>query len=180
VPRLPRQHDAKEYALARCAECHQGGERGVPAVSAAATFTGGQAARVACHPPHAFTRRTTKACASCRRRHPAVARGRAEPARPGRARAAGPHHPRRCRGRDRRRVRDAAERYRHDAIALQLRSLNLLYEGMKERGSIMVVPSAMSDAAGMGTYAGLAALHAQTAAGSGPALPPAGKPGAPR
>ncbi len=52
----------------------------------------------------------------------------------------------------------AAERYRHDAIALQLRSMNLLYEGMKERGSIMVVPSAMTDAAGVGTYAGLAAL----------------------
>ncbi|HTJ45691.1 MAG TPA: slipin family protein [Kofleriaceae bacterium] len=52
----------------------------------------------------------------------------------------------------------AAERYRNDPIALQLRSMNLLYEGMKERGSIMVVPSAMADAAGAGTYAGLAAL----------------------
>lgn len=52
----------------------------------------------------------------------------------------------------------AAERYRHDPIALQLRSLNLLYEGMKERGTLMVVPSSMADAAGPGTYAGLAAL----------------------
>jgi len=57
---------------------------------------------------------------------------------------------------------DAARRYRNDPVALQLRSLNLLYEGMKERGSIMVVPSAMSDALGVGTYAGLAALGAQT------------------
>jgi regulator of protease activity HflC (stomatin/prohibitin superfamily) len=55
----------------------------------------------------------------------------------------------------------AAERYRHDPIALQLRSLNLLYEAMKERGSIMVVPSSMADSAGAGSYAGLAALGAQ-------------------
>lgn len=56
---------------------------------------------------------------------------------------------------------DAATRYRNDPVALQLRSLNLLYEGMKERGSIMVIPSAMSDALGVGTYAGLAALGGQ-------------------
>lgn len=63
----------------------------------------------------------------------------------------------------------AAARYRHDPIALQLRSLNMLYESMKERGSIMVVPSSMSDSMGMGTYAGLAALNAQAAAASAPA-----------
>jgi SPFH domain / Band 7 family len=55
----------------------------------------------------------------------------------------------------------AAARYRHDPVALQLRSLNLLYEGMKERGSIMVVPSSMTDMAGAATYAGLAALGGQ-------------------
>ncbi|HEU5055617.1 MAG TPA: slipin family protein [Kofleriaceae bacterium] len=52
----------------------------------------------------------------------------------------------------------AADRYRADPVALQLRSLNLLYEGMKERGSLLVVPSTMSDAMGVGAYAGLAAL----------------------
>jgi regulator of protease activity HflC (stomatin/prohibitin superfamily) len=56
----------------------------------------------------------------------------------------------------------AAARYHRDPVALQLRSLNLLYEGMKERGSIMVVPSAMADSAGIGTYAGLAAMAGQT------------------
>jgi regulator of protease activity HflC (stomatin/prohibitin superfamily) len=55
----------------------------------------------------------------------------------------------------------AAGIYREDTIALQLRSLNLLYEGMKERGSIMVVPSTMMDTAGAGSYAGLAALGGQ-------------------
>ncbi len=58
----------------------------------------------------------------------------------------------------------AADRYRDDPVALQLRSLNLLYEGMKERGSIMVVPSTMVDSMGVGTYAGLAALGGQTLA----------------
>jgi len=52
----------------------------------------------------------------------------------------------------------AALRYQKDPVALQLRSLNLLYEGMKERGSIMVVPSSITDTMGAGTYAGLAAL----------------------
>ena len=52
----------------------------------------------------------------------------------------------------------AAGVYRDDAIALQLRSLNLLYEGMKERGTLMVVPSAMADSMNAGNLAGLAAL----------------------
>jgi regulator of protease activity HflC (stomatin/prohibitin superfamily) len=55
----------------------------------------------------------------------------------------------------------AANRYRNDPTALQLRQLNLLYEGMKERGSFMVVPSSMTDSAHLGTYAGLAALAGQ-------------------
>jgi regulator of protease activity HflC (stomatin/prohibitin superfamily) len=60
----------------------------------------------------------------------------------------------------------AADRYRHDPIALQLRSLNLLYEGLKERGSIMVVPSSMADSMSPSSFAGLAAL-------GNSALPPA-------
>jgi uncharacterized membrane protein YqiK len=56
---------------------------------------------------------------------------------------------------------DAAGVYRQDPVALQLRSLNLLYEGMKERGTLMIVPSAMADSMGTTSYAGLAALAAQ-------------------
>lgn len=55
----------------------------------------------------------------------------------------------------------AAGIYREDAIALQLRSLNLLYEGMKERGTLMIIPSTMVDSMSAGSYAGLAALAAQ-------------------
>jgi regulator of protease activity HflC (stomatin/prohibitin superfamily) len=55
----------------------------------------------------------------------------------------------------------AAGVYRGDPIALQLRSLNLLYEGMKERGTLMIVPSTMADAMGTSSFAGLAALAQQ-------------------
>ena len=64
----------------------------------------------------------------------------------------------------------AAGIYREDATALQLRSLNLLYEGMKERGTLMIVPSTMADAMGAtGTYAGLAALAGHQPTARGPA-----------
>lgn len=59
----------------------------------------------------------------------------------------------------------AASVYRDDAIALQLRSLNLLYEGMKERGALMIIPSPMADSMSVGSYAGLAALAAQQSSG---------------
>jgi regulator of protease activity HflC (stomatin/prohibitin superfamily) len=55
----------------------------------------------------------------------------------------------------------AADIYHHDPIALQLRSLNLLYEGMKERGTLMIIPSTMADSMGAASYAGLAAYAAQ-------------------
>ena len=58
----------------------------------------------------------------------------------------------------------AAGIYREDAVALQLRSLNLLYEGMKERGTLMIIPSSMADSMGAGSYAGIAALASQHAA----------------
>lgn len=53
---------------------------------------------------------------------------------------------------------NAAGVYREDPIALQLRSLNLLYEGMKERGTLMIVPSTMADSMNATSYAGLAAF----------------------
>jgi regulator of protease activity HflC (stomatin/prohibitin superfamily) len=55
----------------------------------------------------------------------------------------------------------AASVYRDDATALQLRSLNLLYEGMKERGTMMIVPSSLADSMNGASFAGLAALAGQ-------------------
>jgi regulator of protease activity HflC (stomatin/prohibitin superfamily) len=69
---------------------------------------------------------------------------------------------------------NAAGVYRQDPIALQLRSLNLLYEGMKERGTLMIVPSTMADSMGASNYAGLAAYAAQHAATGGNGGPRSG------
>lgn len=52
----------------------------------------------------------------------------------------------------------ASQQYRDNGVALQLRSLNLLYEGMKEKTTLMVVPSTMVESMNVGTFAGLAAL----------------------
>ncbi|MFQ6094036.1 MAG: slipin family protein [bacterium] len=62
----------------------------------------------------------------------------------------------------------ASNMYRDNATALQLRSLNLLYEGMKEKGTLMVVPSTMVDSMNIGTFAGLAAIGTKEAKGANP------------
>jgi regulator of protease activity HflC (stomatin/prohibitin superfamily) len=62
----------------------------------------------------------------------------------------------------------AASVYRDDPTALQLRSLNLLYEGMKERGALMVVPSTMVESMSTPGVAGLAALAQQQRNGVSP------------
>jgi hypothetical protein len=36
--------------------------------------------------------------------------------------------------------------------------MNMLYEGLKERGALMIVPSSALDSMGFGTITGLAAL----------------------
>jgi regulator of protease activity HflC (stomatin/prohibitin superfamily) len=56
----------------------------------------------------------------------------------------------------------ASKRYEKNPTAFHLRAMNILYEGMKEKGSLMVVPSAVSDALNLGTYAGLAAMDKTT------------------
>lgn len=52
----------------------------------------------------------------------------------------------------------AAGQYDSNQVALQLRSMNLLYEGMKEKTTLMVVPSGLSESMSAGAYAGLASL----------------------
>jgi regulator of protease activity HflC (stomatin/prohibitin superfamily) len=52
----------------------------------------------------------------------------------------------------------ASDEYQNNPIAIQLRSLNLLYEGMKEKTTLMVIPSGLVESMNVGAYAGLAAL----------------------
>ena len=59
----------------------------------------------------------------------------------------------------------------NNPVALQLRAMNMLYEGLKERGGLMVVPSSAVESLGMGGLMGAAAMgRAQLAA---PEVPPA-------
>jgi regulator of protease activity HflC (stomatin/prohibitin superfamily) len=55
----------------------------------------------------------------------------------------------------------AAAAYEGDPIALQLRQMNILYEGLKQKGGMMVVPSAVADSMGPHGIMGIAALAAQ-------------------
>src|ERR1043165_8698398 len=53
---------------------------------------------------------------------------------------------------------EAGKVYRNNHVALHLRAMNILYEGLKEKGALMVVPSTAVETMGMGAFGGLAAL----------------------
>lgn len=55
----------------------------------------------------------------------------------------------------------AAEAYVDNPIALQLRAMNILYEGLKQKGGMMVVPSSIVDSVGSAGMLGLTALARQ-------------------
>ena len=60
----------------------------------------------------------------------------------------------------------AAESYRDNPTALHLRAMNMLYEGLKEKGALMLVPSSAVESMGMGGLLGAAALRQQSLTGS--------------
>src|SRR3984893_6362682 len=55
----------------------------------------------------------------------------------------------------------AAESYQDNPTALHLRAMNMLYEGLKEQGAMMIVPSTAVESMGMGGLLGTAALAQQ-------------------
>jgi regulator of protease activity HflC (stomatin/prohibitin superfamily) len=59
----------------------------------------------------------------------------------------------------------AARSYHDNPTALHLRAMNMLYEGLKEKGALMLVPSSAVESMGMGGLLGAAALRQQTLAG---------------
>jgi regulator of protease activity HflC (stomatin/prohibitin superfamily) len=61
----------------------------------------------------------------------------------------------------------AARNYQNNPIALQLRGMNMLFEGLKEKGSLIIVPSSALESMNLGAIGGLAGLSAATAAGKG-------------
>lgn len=53
----------------------------------------------------------------------------------------------------------AAESYQSNPTALHLRAMNMLYEGLKEKGAMMIVPSTAVESMGMGGLLGAAAMR---------------------
>ena len=53
---------------------------------------------------------------------------------------------------------EAAKNYAGNEVALHLRAMNMLYEGLKEKGAMIVVPSTAVETMGLGAITGLAAL----------------------
>lgn len=59
----------------------------------------------------------------------------------------------------------ASESYHGNPTALHLRAMNMLYEGLKEKGALMLVPSSAVESMGMGGLLGAAAMRQQKLAG---------------
>ena len=73
---------------------------------------------------------------------------------------------------------EAAKSYQHNPVAFHLRAMNMLYEGLKENATIVIVPSTAVESMQLGGLAGLTALTmgiGQDGAkgnGKGVAIPP--------
>lgn len=57
---------------------------------------------------------------------------------------------------------DASKAYHHNPTALHLRAMNMLFEGLKEKGALVIVPSSAVDTMNLGGVAGITSLAAMT------------------
>jgi regulator of protease activity HflC (stomatin/prohibitin superfamily) len=62
---------------------------------------------------------------------------------------------------------EAAKAYHDNPTALHLRAMNMLYEGLKEKGALMLIPSSAVESMGMGGLLGAAALRQERLAAGG-------------
>jgi regulator of protease activity HflC (stomatin/prohibitin superfamily) len=62
---------------------------------------------------------------------------------------------------------EASKSYMHNPTALHLRAMNMLYEGLKEKGALMLIPSSAVESMGMGGLMGAAALQQTQLTGGG-------------
>ena len=65
----------------------------------------------------------------------------------------------------------ASEHYRNNPVALHLRAMNMVYEGLRQKGSMIIVPSSAVETMGLGALGGLTAFGRQadgTASGQPP------------
>jgi regulator of protease activity HflC (stomatin/prohibitin superfamily) len=66
---------------------------------------------------------------------------------------------------------EAARSYHNNPTALHLRAMNMLYEGLKEKGALMLIPSSAVESMGMGGLMGAAALQQQQLTGNSGSKP---------
>ena len=59
----------------------------------------------------------------------------------------------------------ASEAYKDNPVALHLRAMNMVYEGLKQKGSMIIVPSTAVETMGLGALGGLTAFGQQGRAG---------------
>src|SRR5207248_10245095 len=68
---------------------------------------------------------------------------------------------------------EAARHYQNNPVAIHLRAMNMLYEGLKEKGSMVIVPSTAVESMNLGAMGGLAALAQAGGAGRNALVHPA-------
>ncbi len=60
----------------------------------------------------------------------------------------------------------ASEQYRDNPVALHLRAMNMVYEGLRQKGSMIIVPSSAVETMGLGALGGLTAFGQAASAGA--------------
>jgi regulator of protease activity HflC (stomatin/prohibitin superfamily) len=78
----------------------------------------------------------------------------------------------------------ASEHYQDNSVALHLRAMNMVYEGLRQKGSMIIVPSTAVETMGLGALGGLTAFDREagsatvgSSAGGPAASPPSGATG---
>ena len=66
---------------------------------------------------------------------------------------------------------EASEHYIGNPVALHLRAMNMVYEGLRQKGSMIIVPSSAVETMGLGALGGLTSFGQTAAATSGEAAP---------
>ena len=60
----------------------------------------------------------------------------------------------------------ASEAYRNNPVALHLRAMNMVFEGLKQKGSMIIVPSTAVETMGLGALGGLTAFNQAARSGA--------------
>jgi SPFH domain / Band 7 family len=68
---------------------------------------------------------------------------------------------------------EASHHYRNNPVALHLRAMNMVYEGLKQKGSMIIVPSTAVETMGLGAMGGLTAFDRIFGPQAGEATTPA-------